>query len=142
MAVMKDVAKLAGVSISTVSFVLNGTAKEHKVADKTAQKVLCAARDLGYQLNAPSVISPSQLTIALFFPSVSLSAEVNLFASAMERQIQQTDTPFNLLLCLYERGNWKCESGTLHLPHIQQPLLLLNPNPTEMHWKNCQTRCR
>ena len=45
MAVMKDVAKLAGVSISTVSFVLNGTAKEHKVADKTAQKVLCAARD-------------------------------------------------------------------------------------------------
>lgn len=22
----------------------------------------------------------------------------------MERQIQQTDTPFNLLLCLYERG--------------------------------------
>ena len=104
MAVMKDVAKLAGVSISTVSFVLNGTAKEHKVADKTAQKVLCAARDLGYQLNAPSVISPSQLTIALFFPSVSLSAEVNLFASAMERQIQQTDTPFNLLLCLYERG--------------------------------------
>ena len=40
MAVMKDVAKLAGVSISTVSFVLNGTAKEHKVADKTAQKVL------------------------------------------------------------------------------------------------------
>lgn len=33
MAVMKDVAKLAGVSISTVSFVLNGTAKEHKVAD-------------------------------------------------------------------------------------------------------------
>lgn len=38
MAVMKDVAKLAGVSISTVSFVLNGTAKEHKVADKTAQK--------------------------------------------------------------------------------------------------------
>lgn len=71
MAVMKDVAKLADVSISTVSFVLNGTAKEHKVADKTAQKVLCAARDLGYQLNAPSVISPSQLTIALFFPSVS-----------------------------------------------------------------------
>lgn len=72
MAVMKDVAKLAGVSISTVSFVLNGTAKEHKVADKTAQKVLCAARDLGYQLNAPSVISPSQLTIALVF-SICLS---------------------------------------------------------------------
>ena len=33
MAVMKDVAKLAGVSLSTVSFALNGTAKEHKVAN-------------------------------------------------------------------------------------------------------------
>ena len=39
-------------------------------------------------------------------------------------------------------GNWKCESGTLHLPHMQQPLLLPSPNPTEMHWKNCLTHCR
>ena len=36
MAVMKDVAKLAGVSISTVSFVLNGMAEERKVAPETA----------------------------------------------------------------------------------------------------------
>lgn len=142
MAVMKDVAKLAGVSISTVSFVLNGTAKEHKVADKTAQKVLCAARDLGYQLNAPSVISPSQLTIALFF-HLSLSAQKST-SSLLQWNDRFNRQAHLLIFCSASTNevNWKCESGTLHLPHIQQPLLLLNPNPIEMHWKNCQTRCR
>lgn len=142
MAVMKDVAKLAGVSISTVSFVLNGTAKEHKVADKTAQKVLCAARDLGYQLNAPSVISPSQLTIALFFPSVSLSAEVNLFASAMERQIQQTDTPFNLLLCLYERGQLEMRIRNLAPSAYTAAIVVAESESDRNALENCQTRCR
>ena len=49
MAVMKDVAKLAGVSISTVSFVLNGMAEERKVAPETAKRFIRAERDLGYQ---------------------------------------------------------------------------------------------
>lgn len=47
-ATMKDVAELAGVSIKTVSNVVNESAK---VSDKTRQRVEVAVRDLGYQMN-------------------------------------------------------------------------------------------
>ncbi|WP_156722179.1 LacI family DNA-binding transcriptional regulator [Streptomyces apocyni] len=42
-----DVARLAGVSRATVSFVLNGT-QTHRVSDTTRARVLDAARQLGY----------------------------------------------------------------------------------------------
>lgn len=51
MTTIKDVAAKAGVSISTVSFVLNGKAKDKRVAEDTCRKVLEAAAALGYQPN-------------------------------------------------------------------------------------------
>ncbi|GIQ62995.1 hypothetical protein PACILC2_15630 [Paenibacillus cisolokensis] len=48
MATIKDVAKMAGVSISTVSYALNDNPK---VSKKTKQKVMEAARQLNYQKN-------------------------------------------------------------------------------------------
>ncbi|WDU82856.1 LacI family DNA-binding transcriptional regulator [Caloramator sp. Dgby_cultured_2] len=41
MATIKDVAKLAGVSLSTASYALNGS---NKVSEKTKEKVLEAAK--------------------------------------------------------------------------------------------------
>ncbi len=46
---IRDVAKLANVSVATVSRVLNGTAK---VSDKAREAVLSAQRQLGFYLNA------------------------------------------------------------------------------------------
>jgi len=48
MATIKDVAKRAGVSISTVSYVLNNTGK---VSDETKKRVLKAVEELGYVPN-------------------------------------------------------------------------------------------
>jgi len=48
MATIKDVARLAGVSVSTVSNALNG---KHGVNEKTRQRVLKAARELNYKPN-------------------------------------------------------------------------------------------
>lgn len=47
-ATMKDVAELSGVSIKTVSNVVNGSAR---VSPETAQRVNAAIADLGYQVN-------------------------------------------------------------------------------------------
>lgn len=49
---MQDIARVAGCSQSTVSFVLNGNTTAN-ISDATRQRVLMAARELGYQLPAP-----------------------------------------------------------------------------------------
>lgn len=51
MANLSDVAKAAGVSISTASFVLNGRAAEMRISSQTAAGVLAAAKALGYVPN-------------------------------------------------------------------------------------------
>lgn len=107
MAVMKDVAKLAGVSITTVSFVLNGSAKEYKVADKTVNKVLKAAKQLGYKVNVPdSGDSFRQVptTIAFFTPMDSARMDMNVVYASINKHIKQTKDDYNVLLCPYEKG--------------------------------------
>lgn len=46
---IKDIAKQAGVSISTVSYALNGG---NKVTDETSSKILAIAKELNYVPNA------------------------------------------------------------------------------------------
>ena len=48
---MSDIAQRAGVSQTTVSFVLNGRDAEIRISEKTRQKVLDAAAELGYRQN-------------------------------------------------------------------------------------------
>lgn len=88
---IKDVAALAGVSISTVSYVMTG---KRPIGAKTRQRVLQAARDLGYlakngspaPLNGrlislrcarPSMIPPATPIIAHIF-SISSKQRDNL----------------------------------------------------------------
>lgn len=49
MATIKDVARLAGVSPTTVSIVLNGKAEARKISKATCQQIQEAIRKLGYQ---------------------------------------------------------------------------------------------
>ncbi|MDO4321129.1 MAG: LacI family DNA-binding transcriptional regulator [Lachnospiraceae bacterium] len=104
MAVMKDVAKLAGVSVSTVSFVLNGIAKERKVSPETAKRVMQAARDLGYQINSPNVLRSGQMNIALFLPADSIMVDMDVITAGINAHIKKCGKVYNVLLCLYERG--------------------------------------
>ncbi len=64
MATIKDIAKLAGVSISTVSYALNNDAKVRK---RKKDKILAIARELNYQKNgiASDLKRSSTRTIAL-----------------------------------------------------------------------------
>lgn len=51
MATIKDVAKLAGVSVTTVSIIINGKSGERKISVQTQERVQEAMRELGYQPN-------------------------------------------------------------------------------------------
>ena len=52
---IKDIANRAGVSVTTVSMVLNG--KEHRIAQETKKKIIDIANELDYR--------PNQLAVGL-----------------------------------------------------------------------------
>lgn len=105
MAVMKDVAKQAGVSISTVSFVLSGHAREHKVAEGTVRRVLQAAKRLGYKPNVPGTAEDrAEPVIAFFVPENASWLDMGMVYRAMERHIRHWGRTYNVLLCPYPAG--------------------------------------
>lgn len=68
---IKDVAKYSGVSIATVSLILNGN--EHKFSPKTVEKVLQAKETLNYQPNyfARQMIVSDSKTIGVMLPDIT-----------------------------------------------------------------------
>jgi LacI family transcriptional regulator len=52
---LKDIAKLVGASPSTVSFILNGKAAQMRISDELKNKVMAAAKKMGYQPNQVAV---------------------------------------------------------------------------------------
>lgn len=75
MATMLDVSRMAGVSKSTVSRVLNGTAK---ISESTRQAVFAAIKELNYRPNvlAQSLSKQSTNTIGLVIPKGSSISQV------------------------------------------------------------------
>lgn len=80
-----DIAKKAGVSITTVSRVLNGKAEEFRISEKSQQKIKETARKLNYVPNqfAANLKSGKSNAIALIIPSLSnpffaeIASEIN-----------------------------------------------------------------
>jgi len=69
---MTDVARLAGVSQSSVSLVLNGMTGA-RLSDSTRERVMLAARRLGYQLPSRASEAPAGRTIAFIIDEISTS---------------------------------------------------------------------
>jgi DNA-binding LacI/PurR family transcriptional regulator len=92
---MKDVARFAGVSISTVSHVLN---KTRRVEEETKKKVLSAIKELGYRPNivARSLRKKSTNTIGLIVSNIA-----NLFYPEVVRGVEDIllKYNYNLILC-------------------------------------------
>jgi LacI family purine nucleotide synthesis repressor len=62
---IKDIAKEAGVSIATVSIVLNGKGKERKISEETQTRIYTIAQQLNYVPNQ----SAKKLRVAQVTPS-------------------------------------------------------------------------
>ncbi len=80
-ATLADVARLAGVSGTTVSYILNGRAEEMRISERTRQRVLDAVAELGYRPNrsARSLRTRTTKTIGVLSDFVASG----LFASRM-----------------------------------------------------------
>lgn len=82
---IQDIADLAGVSKTTVSFVLNDTGNKNKIKEETRQKVLNVANELNYRPNffAKSLKSKKSNTIGFLVADIS-----NIFYSKIGRIIE------------------------------------------------------
>jgi len=82
---IKDIARETGLSITTVSRVLNGKAEQYRISEKSQRKVLKAAKELNYLPNqiAVNLRLGKSHTIALIIPSLNnpffavIASEIN-----------------------------------------------------------------
>ncbi|MGY3055408.1 LacI family transcriptional regulator [Pedobacter sp. UYEF25] len=82
---IKDIAALANVSITTVSFIINGKAKEKSLSDAVIKKVEKVIADSGYKPNqtARSLRTGNSYTIGLLVEDIS-----NTFFAKVARMIE------------------------------------------------------
>lgn len=97
MPTMADVAKRAGVSLSTVSYALNGT---RPISEETRQRILAAMDELGYRPHALArgLASKRSRIIALLFPTPERGlgmTELEFVTSAADAATEQG---YNLVL--------------------------------------------
>lgn len=105
MATIRDVAARAGVSISTVSFVLNGKAKEKKVAASTCEKVMEAANTLGYKPSSAARILRSseqeKPVIALYWPRDYRTGYLSVVLNSVRDEIERQNLDCTLTIHTY-----------------------------------------
>lgn len=94
---MADVARVAGVSRSTVSYVLSGT---RPISDVTRERILRAMKDLNYTPNvlAQGLAGRRTGIIALIFPLSEIGFNLTEFEYIRAASEQARDDGYNLLL--------------------------------------------
>lgn len=93
---IKDIAKKTGLSITTVSLVLNG--KGTRISEKSKELVLKAAKELNYRPNqiAVGLIKKRTNTLGLIIPDIS-----NTFFSELAKGVEDEGRKYdyNVILC-------------------------------------------
>lgn len=115
MPTIKDVATLAGVSISTVSIVLNGKAEERKVAAKTCKKVLDAINTLKYEPNMTArrlrASEDNKPTVALYWPLDYRTTYISSILMGIQSEMKRLNYDCDVVVCTYENDKLCNESN-------------------------------
>lgn len=119
---IQDVAKAAGVSVSTVSRVLNG---KDDVASGTSKRILAIIDELGYTSNlaARSMRSQKNNLIGLIMPDIEFPYAFEIM-KGVNKAI--TETEYDLLV--YTTGNVQKKAAAIHEQHY---VSLLNNSITD-----------
>ncbi|PLM10547.1 catabolite repressor/activator, partial [Klebsiella pneumoniae] len=108
---LDEIARLAGVSRTTASYVINGKAKQYRVSDKTVEKVMAVVREHNYHPNAVAagLRAGRARSIGLVIPDLENTSYTRI-ANYLERQARQRgyqlliacseDQPDNEMRCI------------------------------------------
>ena len=125
---LKDIAKLAGVSPSTVSFVLNGKAKQMRISNTLAEKIIEVARKEGYHPNQVAVSLRTGKSHMLGLIVESMSG--NFFASFARVIEEEAATHgYKVVYCSTENEKQKAHELIRMLGHQQVDGYIVTPSP-------------
>jgi LacI family transcriptional regulator len=101
---LRMVAKEAGVSVATVSYVLSGRHRSHTIKDSTADRVREAASRLGYRRNdAARAIRTGKSDLVL----LSLSVLADPWSQAVAATVSAAVTPLGKTALIVADGDWR-----------------------------------
>jgi LacI family sucrose operon transcriptional repressor len=127
---LADIAELAGVSKSTVSFVLNGHAKKHRINDETVKKVEAIAKKYNYSpsIYARALKSKQTYTIGLVIPDLTNMGFAHI-AKALEAKYRESG--YQLLIASSEDDPKLEQQAIQSLIERQIDLLLVATSMTD-----------
>lgn len=109
MATIKDVAQLAGVSVTTVSIIINGKSEERRISAATKERVLAAMNELEYQPNLSArrlrYSDEKKPVIAFYWP---IDYRINILASFLnyiQKELNSQNIDYELVIQPYENDN-------------------------------------
>ena len=132
---LKDIANHVGVSITTVSRVLNGQAEQHRIKKQTEDAIMNAAKELGFS-PYKSIFKPPKVrskTIGIIIPDISHFFLSNL-AKTIRLEIHKADYSV-LIVDSREDTATEKESIDLLLSQNVDGLVIL---PVGKEWKHIQ----
>lgn len=106
MATLKDVSKLAKVSATTVSIIVNGKTKERHISEETVQRVNAAIRELNYQpsISARALRNPgaNKFVVGLYWVNDFRSSFLARFLTGIQAAKLKMQRDINLVICPYK----------------------------------------
>lgn len=125
---IKDIAGQVGVSTTTVSFVLNGKAKEKRISEDLKNRILEVAARLNYRPNqvARGLRTGQTHTLGLIIEDISNPFFANL-AKAVEEEADKFG--YTVMFCCTENNEQKASSLLHMLKHRQMDGFIITPTP-------------
>jgi len=105
MSTIRDVAKLSGVSVTTVSIILNGQAESRKISPQTQEKVMAAMKKLNYQPNISArKIKDMGYTIGVYWADDFRNYYLARLLNGLQRQIIESNLNLSIVIKPYKNG--------------------------------------
>lgn len=109
MATIREIAEKAGVSVGTVSFILNGKAEKMRISAATQKRVLEVAKNLGYlpSISARRLRNSEEKQTPIITILWTIDARASLmsrFLQGIQKKSSFKDGMFELLIQPYENG--------------------------------------